>query len=55
VDYVQGYAVARPVGADQILSANSSASFIRDEELARFVRALAAAAMPPESEQPQSA
>ncbi|MDB5840625.1 MAG: hypothetical protein JWQ23_2577 [Herminiimonas sp.] len=55
VDYVQGYAVARPVAADQILSANSSASFIRDEELARFVRALAAAAMPPESEQPQSA
>jgi EAL domain-containing protein (putative c-di-GMP-specific phosphodiesterase class I) len=55
VDYVQGYAVARPVAADQILSADSSASFIRDEELAHFVRALAAAAMPPESEQRQSA
>lgn len=37
VDYVQGFAVARPQHPDKLLSAESSASFIQDAELAQYV------------------
>lgn len=37
VDYVQGFVVARPQHPDKILAAESSASFIQDEALARYV------------------
>ncbi len=37
VDYVQGFAVARPQHPDKLLSAHSAASFIQDKELASFV------------------
>ncbi|WP_239467036.1 putative bifunctional diguanylate cyclase/phosphodiesterase [Rhodoferax koreense] len=37
VDYVQGYAVARPQLPQEILAATSSASFIKDQELLRLV------------------
>jgi diguanylate cyclase (GGDEF)-like protein len=37
VDYVQGFAVARPQHPDRLLSAVSSASFIQNEELASYV------------------
>jgi diguanylate cyclase (GGDEF)-like protein/PAS domain S-box-containing protein len=37
VDYVQGFVVAQPQSPDQLLTASSSASFIRDEELQRLV------------------
>jgi diguanylate cyclase (GGDEF)-like protein len=37
VDYVQGFAVARPQHPDKILTAKSSASFIKNEELAQYV------------------
>ena len=37
VDYVQGYAVARPQQPDKLLSAVSSASFIEDKALADYV------------------
>lgn len=37
VDYVQGFAVARPQHPDKLLSAQSSASFIQDTELAQYV------------------
>lgn len=40
VDYVQGYAVARPQEASQLLSAPSSASFVEDEQLSRFIHSL---------------
>ena len=36
VDYVQGFAVARSQHPDKLLSAESSASFIQDEELAKY-------------------
>jgi hypothetical protein len=36
VDYVQGYAVAKPQHPDKLLNAESSASFIQDEELIQF-------------------
>jgi diguanylate cyclase (GGDEF)-like protein len=38
VDYVQGYAIAKPQDPESILSAQSSASFITDEDVARFLR-----------------
>ena len=41
IDYVQGYAIARPQFPDKILLADSSASFIQDETVAEFVRSLA--------------
>ena len=44
VDYVQGFAVARPQAPAKILAAASAASFITDEALARFVRSLNASA-----------
>lgn len=44
VDYVQGYAIARPQHPDRILAAESSASFIEDEKVAMFVRSSLAAA-----------
>ncbi|PKO62901.1 MAG: diguanylate cyclase [Betaproteobacteria bacterium HGW-Betaproteobacteria-18] len=37
VDYVQGFAVARSQHPDKLLTAESSASFIQNEELAHFV------------------
>ncbi len=37
VDYVQGYVIARPQHPDNMLSAESAASFIKDEELRQFV------------------
>ena len=40
VDYVQGYAVARPMAPDRILSARSGATFIQDAELQRLVETL---------------
>jgi hypothetical protein len=40
VDYVQGYAIARPQEADAILLAQSSASFVTDPDVARVVRML---------------
>jgi len=47
VDYVQGFAVARPQHPDKLLAAKSSASFIQDEELAHYV-ALIGKANPPQ-------
>lgn len=44
IDYVQGYAIARPQSPTSLLAAASSASFITDEELATFVRTLGASA-----------
>lgn len=38
VDYVQGYAIGRPQNPEDILCAESSASFIADESVAQFVR-----------------
>jgi EAL domain-containing protein (putative c-di-GMP-specific phosphodiesterase class I) len=43
VDYVQGYAVARPQTPERILAANSAASFIQDAELEAYAHALSAA------------
>ena len=40
VDYVQGYIVARPQSPEMLLTAESSASFIRDEQLVRFTNIL---------------
>jgi hypothetical protein len=40
VDYVQGYVVARPQRPEALLTAESSASFIRDEQLLRFTTML---------------
>ncbi len=40
VDYVQGYAIARPQSAERLLAASSSASFIEDTELARYTASL---------------
>ena len=37
VDYVQGFAIARSMHPDKLLTARSSASFIQDEELADYV------------------
>lgn len=44
VDYVQGFAVARPQPAERLLAASSAASFITDAEVARLVRTLGGAA-----------
>ncbi|MBI4989561.1 MAG: EAL domain-containing protein [Rhodocyclales bacterium] len=41
VDYVQGFAIARPLLPNKILVAESSASFIEDDSLAQYVRTLA--------------
>ncbi len=40
VDYVQGYIVARPQPPETLLTAESSASFISDEQLLRFTSVL---------------
>jgi diguanylate cyclase (GGDEF)-like protein len=40
VDYVQGWAVARPQAPADLLAAASSASFIKDENLIRYLRTL---------------
>ncbi len=39
VDYVQGYAVARPMAPDKLLEVNSAAGFIKNAELLQFVDA----------------
>jgi diguanylate cyclase (GGDEF)-like protein len=38
VDYVQGYAIARPQDADKLLGATSAAGFITDPDVLRYVR-----------------
>jgi diguanylate cyclase (GGDEF)-like protein len=38
VDYVQGYAVSRPLEAERLLGAQSAAAFITDAEVLRYVR-----------------
>jgi EAL domain-containing protein (putative c-di-GMP-specific phosphodiesterase class I) len=40
VDYVQGYAIARPQPPARLLAAHSAASFISDERLIQFLRGL---------------
>ncbi len=40
VDYVQGYVIARPQPAETLLTAESSASFIEDDQLLRFTQIL---------------
>jgi EAL domain-containing protein (putative c-di-GMP-specific phosphodiesterase class I) len=40
VDYVQGWAIARPQAPERLLAATSSASFIQDEEMARYAYTL---------------
>jgi diguanylate cyclase (GGDEF)-like protein/PAS domain S-box-containing protein len=40
VNYVQGYIVSKPVAPEVLLTADSSASFIRDEQLIRFINIL---------------
>jgi diguanylate cyclase (GGDEF)-like protein len=40
VDYVQGYAIAAPQEPERILATGSAADFIKDENLARYVREL---------------
>ena len=42
VDYVQGYAVARPQTPGRILAASSAASFIQDAGLKAYIHALSA-------------
>jgi len=37
VDYVQGWAIAKPMAPDEILRARSAASFITDEQVKAFV------------------
>ena len=39
VDYVQGFAVARPMAPEKLLEVSSAASFIKDTELLHFVEA----------------
>lgn len=39
VDYVQGYAVARPMAPEKLLEVNSAAAFIKNVELLQFVEA----------------
>lgn len=46
VDYVQGYAIARPQDPERILRAESSASFVEDPQLARFLRELVVPTQP---------
>jgi EAL domain-containing protein (putative c-di-GMP-specific phosphodiesterase class I) len=41
VDYVQGFVVARPQNPADMLNASSSASFIKDEALGRYISTLA--------------
>jgi EAL domain-containing protein (putative c-di-GMP-specific phosphodiesterase class I) len=38
IDYVQGYAISRPVSPEQILKADSAASFVTDARLQQFLR-----------------
>ncbi|TSE31868.1 putative bifunctional diguanylate cyclase/phosphodiesterase [Tepidimonas charontis] len=45
VDFVQGYAVSRPVSADRILAARSGADFISDERISTYLNTL-----PPDDE-----
>jgi len=47
VDYVQGFAIARPQPPEKLLAASSSASFIKSEEVLQVVRTLGAPANEP--------
>ena len=40
IDFIQGYAVARPQAPEDILAADSAASFIQDERLLKYVHSL---------------
>ena len=42
VDYVQGYAIARPQHPDKLLTAHSSANFIKDAKLEKYVALIGA-------------
>jgi EAL domain-containing protein (putative c-di-GMP-specific phosphodiesterase class I) len=48
VDYVQGYAIARSQPPEKLLTASSSASFIKAEDVLQVVRMLGAPANEPE-------
>ena len=48
VDYVQGYAIARSQPPEKLLTASSSASFIKSEDVQKLVRTLGAPANEPE-------
>ncbi|MGB9110505.1 MAG: EAL domain-containing protein [Telluria sp.] len=48
VDYVQGYAIARSQPPEKLLTASSSASFIKGEDVLQVVRMLGAPANEPE-------
>jgi diguanylate cyclase (GGDEF)-like protein/PAS domain S-box-containing protein len=48
VDYVQGYAVARSMLPEKMLTASSAASFIEDPDLVQLVRILGAPASTPD-------
>jgi diguanylate cyclase (GGDEF)-like protein/PAS domain S-box-containing protein len=48
VDYVQGYAIARSQPPEKMLTASSSASFIKGEDVQQLVRTLGASANEPE-------
>jgi EAL domain-containing protein (putative c-di-GMP-specific phosphodiesterase class I) len=48
VDYVQGYAIARSQPPEKLLTASSSASFIKSEDVQQLVRTLGAPANEPE-------
>ena len=48
VDYVQGWAVARSMAPEQLLTATSAAGFIKDEGLLQLVRMLGAPANTPD-------
>ncbi|MDL2357312.1 MAG: EAL domain-containing protein [Pseudomonadota bacterium] len=52
VDYVQGFAVARSQPPERMLTAASSASFIKDEQLALLARMLGATANVAETAEP---
>lgn len=54
VDYVQGFAIARPQAPAQLLQATSSASLIQDEALAQFVKTLGRSETPPDAQFPAS-
>jgi EAL domain-containing protein (putative c-di-GMP-specific phosphodiesterase class I) len=49
VDYVQGYAIARSQPPEKLLTASSSASFIKSEDVLQLVRTLGAPANEPEA------
>ncbi len=52
VDYIQGYAVAQPQDPERILRAESSAGFVDDLQLVRFLRDLGTSSAKLESWEP---